>query len=519
MGRCVFYGIRFKIDRMMCMKCVIKVGVGLVLGVGLVFVVGEKMVLGVECKPSLNYVFEGSDYVKLKLTKGNRLNIEVGSKHLAKLGYGRVRLFYPKGVVYKVGDFKFKQNVNGVYMWQSQVEVGKAKFDYLVVEVDVVPGRLRRRGRVGRLDKRIYLQTMIDKNGDVPVEMEWESYCWVRGVRGRVFIKDDEVDKVKRVGAELISRFKKRIGMKKVGWKKNTEGIVIEFDEWDASSVNEDWYSLQIDIFKEKYGKVVKKIIAFPVRLIDQRSKFKITNPLDNSQLELITPIKLEGLSVVGGKFLGWYRKDVGKWVQFMEEVDVDRGSFTKEFNWQTKDLEAGSYDLKVRMMTNGGEVVEREVQGLYKMKPNGGFGIQVINKVQLPELIVATLDQVIEGWVGEAGGNEAVKIYDQRGVGAGWVLTAKFSDLYSPEADSFIKAKDLLWVRPGPVRVYQGNGNGITEGEPVMISGDDQWVVLSRAEAGFGEGVYGQSVFVKWLIPANTPAGDYKGVIVFTLQ
>jgi len=185
-------------------------------------------------------------------------------------------------------------------------------------------------------------------------------------------------------------------------------------------------------------------------------------------------------------------------------------------FDWLTRSLPDGLYNLKVEFINWGGLSGERLVEGLTKKTKPERFGIKVNPQFGLPEIIVSTRTQKVRGSFGQPGG---VVIVDDRLIQPGWTLTARFRPLYSPQADHFIRAVDLLTVEPQPVEAVEGSLDGVQAGAAVTITSSDQVVVVSQARSGAGRGIYRQDLVLDWIIPANTPAGDYTGQITFTLQ
>ncbi|NOY14675.1 MAG: hypothetical protein GXP43_00455 [bacterium] len=489
---------------------------------------GVKNARAIECRNTGMYEFNGGDFVKvagrsgggLVVKEGEELLIEAGGGRFSQAALARARLFYPDGRLYQSLSLKLDgQDGKGRYVWKGSAKLEK-KFKQLVAEVSLTGSRSHRRGRLRKNTGMIYFQTMMAVSDEFLPKTDWGFNCWLKDLKGSVVLAGKYGDVVEAKGW-LIDRFKNRQRLKQFEYAAGDGQI--EFNLVVDQGKAAGWHDVQIDLLKREAEtkKLVKEAVVVPIDLIMKGSRFELTAPEAGGQLDGEVEVAGQGSSQTGVEAAGWYRKAASdSWQSLGEDVRFEAGEFNQVFwSWPTDDLEPGKYQLKVRFASQAGEVKEVEVDDLIKEDSSRRFGIKVAQNIKLPEMIVSTFDQVIEGWLGGSGDKKTIMIVDDRSSQPGWVLTGVFEDLYAPKADYFIKAAGLLTIKPGAVDAVQGSLDGVTAGGEVMIKDDGQPVVISQAQQGHGRGVYKQGIFLRWLIPANTPAGDYQGTIVFTLQ
>ena len=453
-----------------------------------------------------------SNGIFISVAKREKLTIKFRSQKFKKLRLARIRLFYPNGGLYKTSQLVAdKPEQKSTYVYKAEMNMDK-DFNYLILEIEIWPvsRRARRQGI-------FYFQTLVvNQNRSEPIFLNLNHPCFQPGQKLELEWKNSQLlDKIK---LSLSDEFKKRQKIKefKYEFEPKTKKSRLAFNLPKLAVDN--WYNLQIDLA----GPGAKRILVLPIFINGFQPKLDIQEPSDGDAINDQT-LAVSGRigSGVPGRLEAWYQKEgVDKWQPIKVNYHQDNQQYQgKLFDWPIKSLANGIYKLKARWLDWSQQETEVIIQDLKRSVPHGFLGLKVVKRVNLPPIVVSTSDQINKGWLADPKTGQAIIVADSRSSCPGWTLTARFSRLYSPQADHFIEVDDHLKIWPAELSVISGSGDGLHPGFEQTVISPEASLIIGQADSGHGCGVYSQNLLLEWQIPANTPAGDYQGKIVFTIQ
>ncbi len=450
-----------------------------------------------------------------------KLYLGAQADEIKEIRLARLRLLLPDGRIYKQKQLTIK-DIDGARWFWAEVELDH-DFKLLNLDVEILANNRRRSRRQDKQKQIFFWRGLVASNLDflpkTKVGSFKDSFCLAFGRQIKIMVHPLSPNKPSQIKAVSFDD------------KKNN----IKLDEAKLDVVDGLW---QVELAVDKADKTGWYSFSFTIT-DDKNKKFTFSLPLylltDKVELRLEKPEagqKLTDEEVVAGHAKTELKASLDLWLQSMSDSQTDKWQLVASrqldtgqvdgelFVLNTKDLSAGDYNLKVKLQNQAGSQAEVKIDNLVK-PPNiiGSLRLFSTKTLDLPKIVVSTFDQIVSRQIGE--GDSQLVINDGRRPSPGWSLTARFDSLYSAQADHYIQSINLLTVQPTEIVPLKGDQSltGIHLGPKTTIDKANQEVIISWAEAGSGFGWFSQKIAIEWVIPANTPAGDYYGSLILTLQ
>ncbi len=474
------------------------------------------------CQPGVYYFPQSENELKVQTSASSQspffieaqkedfLTFTFRTPHYRVLRVGQWRLFYPDGRLYQGGGFKPLSKEGKEYRYQAKVKL-KKKLSYLLLEVEIRPWS--RRSRAGKI---FFFRTLIISSQERSIFPDLSRLCF--HPQAQFLLSWQDKKKASKVRVDLIDEFRRNFPISHFVYQfdKVKKESTLSFQL--AAETKTDWYSLLISLFYP----TTRKVLVLPVFIDNRKEELEIQQPraaeeINGSELEVRGKLS----SYLTGHLQAWYQRAEDSWVplefNFSRENEDYQGKF---FKWNLSGLENGIYKLRLQWEDLAGLQIEKEVKDLVRDLPQGFLGLKTVPQLHFPSFVVSTFDTRVSNWLAGSKEGKGLLITDTRPSCPGWSVTARFSDLYSPQADHFIPVADHLRLkptRPKPLERYEEEG--VQPGDEAIVPSAGKEVLISKADPGHGCGVYTQNIFLELQVPANTPAGDYQGKIVFTIQ
>ena len=189
----------------------------------------------------------------------------------------------------------------------------------------------------------------------------------------------------------------------------------------------------------------------------------------------------------------------------------VFSNEFTDQFSLEIDQLMKQSIEDSDQVKGKLDQLLNNQSTGNGKWQ---GLGFWVPGKVDFPQIITDTETTTHSAELKKK--DHHLTLTDARLPSPGWTVTATANHLNDNTGG--IDVKNLL-INPKGFRPFLQNPEGISLGEKKRFENENDPALIIQSSAGNGFGLFEVYIDLELTIPANTPAGNYKGQLIFTVQ